>query len=135
MSFVSPSFCIHLVTGHASADCERRRLSACGGGGIFATSTSHISEASPVAVQPHHRPALPLGDHLPLHVEPGPEDGQTGGVLGAPLPPQGAVRVAVRVGGDHDGQLQLDLLLQVVRLDDKLERRQDSVSCSGGVQG
>ena len=65
-----------------------------------------------------------LGDHLPLHVEPGPEDWQAGRVLGASLSPERAVRVAVRVGGDHDGQLQLYLLLQVVGLDDELKPRE-----------
>lgn len=56
-----------------------------------------------------------------LLVEPGPEDGQGGGVLDLGLgPPEGAVLVPQGVRGQHDGQLQLDRLLHVRRGHDEL---------------
>ena len=60
-----------------------------------------------------------------LVIEPGPDDGQRVWVLGAAFLLESAVRVAVRVGGHHDRQLQPDLLLQVVGFNDELREERE----------
>ena len=57
-------------------------------------------------------------------VEPWPENGERRGVLNLRLgPPQGSVIVPQWVRGQHDGQLQLDRLLQVAGGHNELEKK------------
>ena len=68
-------------------------------------------------------PPAPVLSLERLLVEPRPEDGERRRVLRLRLvPPQRAVLVAQRIRRQHDGQLQLDGLLQVARRHDELQR-------------
>ena len=53
-------------------------------------------------------------------IKPRTEDGQRGRVMSSAFPPQRTVITPERIGGQHNGQLQLNWLLHAVRLNLKL---------------